>query len=152
MNLLLIISNILSFGENNVIDFTKFENLIGIFAQNFSGKSSIIDCITEILYNTNSKNANNKDLIRFGQKSGYIKILINLNGIDYEIIRKYTQHGVKIDFYEKETEKKLNADDNTSTMEKIKAMFPDYAAFSNIHCMLQREVDGIADLKDYKRM
>jgi hypothetical protein len=146
------ISNILSFGENNVIDFTKFENLIGIFAQNFSGKSSIIDCITEILYNTNSKNANNKDLIRFGQKSGFIKILINLNGIDYEISRKYTQHGVKIDFYEKETEKKLNADDNTSTMEKIKAMFPDYAAFSNIHCMLQREIDGIADLKDYKRM
>ena len=38
-------SNMFSYGEDNVIDFTKMENLVGIFAPNTSGKSSLLDAI-----------------------------------------------------------------------------------------------------------
>jgi hypothetical protein len=56
------ISNIFCFGEGNIIDFRNYENLIGLFSKNFSGKSSIIDCISEVLYDRNSKGLKNDEL------------------------------------------------------------------------------------------
>ena len=139
------ISNIFCFGEGNIIDFRNYENLIGLFSKNFSGKSSIIDCISEVLYDRNSKGLKNDELIRNGQKSGTIKILISLNGIDYEITKKYSSNGTKINLIEKETNKNLNDDDNGKTIDKIASMFPEHRYFTSIHCMLQNDNNGFVN-------
>lgn len=146
------ISNMFCYGEKNIIDFTKHENLIGLFSKNYTGKSSIIDCIMEVLYNNNSKGLANKELIRYGQKSGYIKLLITLNGIEYEITKKYKLSGSSIDLMEKKTNKILNGDNNSDTIEKIKKMFPTEQIFKGIHCILQGDNNGIVDVTPEKRL
>ena len=44
-----------NYGSGNKIDFNSLEGIVGIFGQNFSGKSSIIDSLLYTLYNSTSK-------------------------------------------------------------------------------------------------
>ena len=43
-----------SYGENNVVDFTKLNGIIGMFAPNASGKSSLLDALSFCLFDTSS--------------------------------------------------------------------------------------------------
>ena len=47
-------SNMFSYGESNVIDFTKLNGIIGMFAPNASGKSSLLDAISFCLFDIRS--------------------------------------------------------------------------------------------------
>ena len=47
--------NLFNYAEDNVIDFTKLNGVVGIFGKNFSGKSSIIDSLLYTVYNSSSK-------------------------------------------------------------------------------------------------
>ena len=47
--------NMFSYGENNVVDFTKLNGIIGMFAPNASGKSSLLDALFHsVLFDTSS--------------------------------------------------------------------------------------------------
>jgi hypothetical protein len=48
-------SNMFSYGENNKIDFTKVGGLMGLFAPNATGKSSLFDAISFCLYDKCSR-------------------------------------------------------------------------------------------------
>ena len=48
--------NVFNYGEDNSIDFSNLNGIVGIFGKNFSGKSSIIDSMLYTLYNSTSKN------------------------------------------------------------------------------------------------
>jgi len=48
--------NIFNYGEDNSVDFSNLNGIVGIFGKNFSGKSSIIDSMLYTLYNSTSKN------------------------------------------------------------------------------------------------
>ena len=47
--------NMFSYGENNVVDFTKLNGIVGIFAPNASGKSSLLDALSFCLFDTSSR-------------------------------------------------------------------------------------------------
>lgn len=47
--------NLFNYGEQNSIDFTKLEGIVGIFGKNYSGKSSIVDTLLYAMYNSTSK-------------------------------------------------------------------------------------------------
>lgn len=51
-------SNMFAYGENNIIDFTKlpFNDIVGLFAPNSHGKSTLIDIILFSLYENFSRN------------------------------------------------------------------------------------------------
>ena len=48
-------SNMFSYGEDNVIDFTKLNGIIGMLKPNASGKSSLLDAISFCLFDTSSR-------------------------------------------------------------------------------------------------
>ena len=48
--------NLFNYGEDNSVDFTKLNGIVGIFGKNYSGKSSIIDGMLYTMFNTTSKN------------------------------------------------------------------------------------------------
>ena len=48
-------SNMFSYGEDNVVDFTKLNGIIGMFAPNASGKSSLLDALSFCLFDTSSR-------------------------------------------------------------------------------------------------
>ncbi len=43
-----------SYGEDNVVDFTKLNGIIGLFAPNASGKSSLLDALCFCLFDTST--------------------------------------------------------------------------------------------------
>ena len=49
-------SNLFNYGEDNKIDFSNLNGVVGIFGKNFSGKSSIIDGLLYTMFNSTSKN------------------------------------------------------------------------------------------------
>ena len=48
--------NLFNYGEDNVLDFTNLNGIVGIFGKNYSGKSSVIDGMLYTMFNTTSKN------------------------------------------------------------------------------------------------
>jgi len=48
--------NLFNYGEDNRVDFSNLNGIVGIFGKNFSGKSSVIDSLLYTMFNTTSKN------------------------------------------------------------------------------------------------
>ena len=48
--------NLFNYGEDNKIDFSKTNGIVGIFGKNYSGKSSTIDGLLYTMFNSTSKN------------------------------------------------------------------------------------------------
>ena len=48
--------NLFNYGEDNSLDFTELNGIVGIFGKNYSGKSSVIDGLLYTMFNTTSKN------------------------------------------------------------------------------------------------
>ena len=48
--------NLFNYGEDNTLDFTNLNGIVGIFGKNYSGKSSVIDGMLYTMFNTTSKN------------------------------------------------------------------------------------------------
>lgn len=88
--------NLFNYGEDNNIDFSNLNGIIGIFGKNFSGKSSIIDSLLFTMFNTTSKNERkNLNVINFDKDyaRGEIEILTE-DGTIWNITRqadKYTK-------------------------------------------------------------
>lgn len=77
-------SNMFAYGENNIIDFTKlpFNEIVGLFAPNSHGKSSLIDIILLSLYDNFSRNTDS----RYRTIPSYI---VNNNATTFEMIIRF---------------------------------------------------------------
>lgn len=77
-------SNMFAYGENNIIDFTKlpFNEIVGLFAPNSHGKSSLIDVILLSLYDNFSRNTDS----RYRTIPSYI---VNNNATTFEMIIRF---------------------------------------------------------------
>tara|TARA_Y100000592_G_scaffold101181_1_gene186482 strand:- start:12232 stop:15372 length:3141 start_codon:yes stop_codon:yes gene_type:complete len=87
--------NLFNYAEDNVIDFTKLNGVVGIFGKNFSGKSSIIDSLLYTVYNSSSKSIRkNLNMINQNKQDCVGTVTITIDDKDYEISRtseKYTK-------------------------------------------------------------
>ena len=82
-------SNLFNYGENNVIDFTNLNGIVGIFGKNFSGKSSIIDSFLYALFNSTSKNVRkNLNIINQTKEVGSGRVEIEIANKKYYVERK----------------------------------------------------------------
>ena len=80
-------SNMFSYGENNVIDFTKTKGIIGIFAPNASGKSSLWDSLSFCIFDKSSRAFKAKNILNNRKKQFKCKFHFEIDGIDYYIER-----------------------------------------------------------------
>ena len=87
--------NILIYGKGNKIDFSNLSKIIGIFGKNFSGKSSLIDCLLFTIFGSISKNSRKiKNIINDRSKECWGKVEIERSGKTFVIERnaeKYTR-------------------------------------------------------------
>jgi DNA repair exonuclease SbcCD ATPase subunit len=80
-------SNMFSYGENNKIDFTKLGGLMGLFAPNATGKSSLFDAISFCLYDKSSRAYKAANILN-NRKSDFVCHLhFQIDGLDYHIER-----------------------------------------------------------------
>ena len=80
-------NNMFSYGKDNRIDFTKLNGLVGIFAANASGKSSILDIITFCLFDKTSRTSYAKNIINNRSSMFSCATRFELNDVRYEIQR-----------------------------------------------------------------
>jgi len=122
--------------QTNYIDFTQFQkhDRIGIMGRNYSGKSSIIDIMSFILYDNpirgSTKECINKDSTEF-----YVKIIFKYDGDFYTLIRhgdpKKSEFRM---FRNSENISKSTIAENYTFLQTIVGRHQD---FVNISCQLQ---------------
>ena len=94
-------SNMFSYGEDNKVRFDKAQGIIGIFAPNASGKSSLWDALSFCIYDKTSRTNSSKNILNNRKDKFYCKFHFEIDGISYFIERtaKYVRKGtaVKVD-------------------------------------------------------
>ena len=81
--------NLFNYGEDNVLDFTNLNGIVGIFGKNYSGKSSVIDGMLYTMFNTTSKNERkNYNIINQNKKNCIGTIDLQIGEKTYTIERK----------------------------------------------------------------
>lgn len=87
--------NLFNYGEGNKIRFDGLSGTVGVLGKNYSGKSSIIDALLYIMFNTTSKNERKSvNVINQNKQHGSGEVTISIGEDQYYIKRsssKYTK-------------------------------------------------------------
>ena len=156
-------SNMFSYGEDNVIDFTQLTDVYGLFAANASGKSSLMDALSFTIFDKSSRAFKAAFVINSQKMSFEGKFTFEINGIDYVITRKGTRdkkNNVKVDVSfvkldptkpEGEQEISLNAEARRSTNEIIRDYLGSYDDFILTTLSLQGNQGSFIDMGQTER-
>ena len=94
-------SNMFCYGENNYVDFTQLDGIVGMFAPNASGKSTLLDALSFCLFDITSRTTRAASVLNNKKKNFSCKVNFEVGGLDYYIERKATTRSrdghVKVD-------------------------------------------------------
>ena len=129
--------NMFSYGEDNVVDFTKLGGVVGLFAANASGKSSLLDALCFCLFDTSTRTYSAGSVLNNKKSSFKCKLLFEVNGQNYvvERIAKKARNGhvkVNVDFYtydDSDEVVSLNGDQRRTTNANIKQVVGTFEDF-----------------------
>ena len=129
--------NMFSYGESNVVDFTKLSGIIGMFAPNASGKSSLLDAVSFCLFDTSSRAFRAVNVLNNKKNDFYCKATLEVEGVEYFIERFGKRHKnghvkVNVDFYSFDDagEKiSFNGDQRRTTQLNIRKLIGTYEDF-----------------------
>lgn len=154
-------SNVLSYGKNNVIDFSQYQpnQVIGIFAPNHYGKSTIIDVILFCLFDKWSRGTN-ADILNKNSKNMSCSLKFKIGEIVYVIekkgtkAKKGTQVKISTNFYSITNGNKviLNGTKTTETAASIRAIVGDYDDFLTTCVCLQQAKNNFIDMTSQSQM
>ncbi len=89
--------NLFNYGEDNSVDFTNLNGIVGIFGKNYSGKSSIIDGMLYTMFNTTSKNERkNYNIINQNKKDCHGMVELQVGDKTYTIERRSEKYVKKL--------------------------------------------------------
>ena len=130
-------SNMFSYGEDNKIRFDKAQGIMGIFAPNASGKSSMWDALSFCIYDKTSRTTFAKNVLNNRKDKFYCKFNFEIDGVDYYIeriakyVRKRTSVKVDVNFWRDNggVIESLNGEqrkDTNKNIEKFLGKFEDF--------------------------
>ena len=151
-------SNMFSYGENNVIDFTNLTDVYGLFAANASGKSSLMDALCFTIFDKSARAFKASHVINTQKMSFSGKFTFEINNVQYVIERKGTRdkkNNVKVDVtfvkLENGEELPLNAEARRSTNEIIRDYLGSYDDFVLTALALQGNQGSFIDMGQTER-
>jgi len=152
-------SNMFSYGEDNEIDFSKMKGVIGVFAPNAQGKSSILDALSFCQFDKSSRAYKSINVMNIKKKNFTSVLNFDINGRDYFIERKATKNKkgdapVKVNFYYKGKNGRdysLNGDQRHSTNRNIREYLGTYEDFTLTALSTQRQTTSFIDMKQSDR-
>jgi DNA repair exonuclease SbcCD nuclease subunit len=130
-------SNMFSYGEGNMVRFDGARGMIGIFAPNASGKSSLFDALSFCIYDKTSRTNVSKNILNNQKDYFYCKFNFEIDGVDYFIerkakyVRKRTAVKVDVNFWKEDggVLESLNGEqrrDTNANIEKYLGKFDDF--------------------------
>jgi DNA repair exonuclease SbcCD ATPase subunit len=141
--------NMFSYGEDNVIDFSKMNGVMGLFANNASGKSSILSALSFCLFDKCDRAFKASHILNSQKMTFKCKFNFEINGVDYFIERKANSDKkgtVKVDvkFWKlvDGNEVELNGEARRSTNDIIRDYIGDYDDFILTVLSIQNGKDG----------
>ncbi len=146
--------NMFSYGEKNKVDFSKLSDVIGLFAANASGKSSLLDAITYTIFDKCSKTSKSKEVLN-NKKSGFKGIFkFMLNNKLYTIEREgiTLKHGhvkVNVNFYNED--QNLNGEERSDTNKSIRRYLGTYDDFILTAFSLQADNNNFIEKSQRER-
>jgi DNA repair exonuclease SbcCD ATPase subunit len=134
-------SNMFSYGEGNKVRFEDARGVIGIFAPNASGKSSLFDALSFCIFDKTSRTSSSKNILNNQKDNFYCKFNFEIDGVDYFIERsaKWTRKGtnlsVNVNFWKEDAGviTSLNGEqrrDTNKNIEKYLGKFEDFVLTS----------------------
>ena len=134
-------SNMFSYGEGNKVRFEDARGVIGIFAPNASGKSSLFDALSFCIFDKTSRTSSSKNILNNQKDNFYCKFNFEIDGVDYFIERsaKWTRKGtnlsVNVNFWKEDggVTTSLNGEqrrDTNKNIEKYLGKFEDFVLTS----------------------
>ena len=131
-------SNLFSYGEDNVVDFTKLNGVVGLFAPNAAGKSGLLDALCFNLFDMSSRAYKADKIINNSKSNLHCRVNFEIDGTDYFIEKtgkKNLRTGhvkVDIEFWmidETGDKISLNGDQRRTTQNNIKRVIGSYEDF-----------------------
>lgn len=158
-------SNMFCFGENNYINFETLQGVYGLYSQNKTGKSSILDIILFLLFDKSSRASKGIDFLNIDKNEFSCKIRFELNGLDYFIEKTATRTPtrkkvtdkcpVKTNFwsYDPITDdtQNLNGDQRRSTNQSIQDLIGVYDNIALTAISLQNNNSGLIEKSQAER-
>lgn len=154
--------NLFCYSNNNIIDFTNLNGIVGIIAQNHIGKSSILDIILYTLYDKFSRKGTVKDILNNRKQEFYIKLSVKFHQWIYHIEKRgvrskknreivtvkvgFTRVNVKTNELEN-----LEQDSAVETKKLISDTFGDYEDMINTSFSIQNDNCCFIDAENTKR-
>jgi len=130
-------SNMFSYGENNRVNFTKLNGIVGMFAPNAAGKSSLLDALSFCLFDTCTRAFKADNVLNNKKKDFFCKVNFEIDGQNHfvERVAKKQRNGhvkVDVDFYSYDDagEKvSMNGDQRRTTNANIRKVIGTYEDF-----------------------
>lgn len=130
-------SNMFSYGVNNVIDFSNFSSVKGIFAPNATGKSTLLDSLLFCLFDKTSRTYKSSEVLNKNSEWFECKLTVQMGDDLYEIYRRgelnKKRGTVKVDVnFNKITDgvvESLNGEQRNDTNRIIRSYFGTYDDF-----------------------
>ena len=134
-------SNMFSYGEGNKVRFENAQGVIGIFAPNASGKSSLFDALSFCIFDKTSRSSSSKNILNNQKDNFYCKFNFEIDGVDYFIersarwTRKGTNLSVNVNFWKEDAgvTTSLNGEqrrDTNKNIERYLGKFEDFVLTS----------------------
>jgi DNA repair exonuclease SbcCD ATPase subunit/DNA repair exonuclease SbcCD nuclease subunit len=156
-------SNLFSYGENNFIDFTQLSGIVGVFAPNKQGKSSLVDIIEYIFYDKCSRATKIADILNKNKNEFHCKVNFEINGKNLFIKRhgkrKSTKRGeekieANVEFWEELPSGEiinLTGDQRRSSNNIIREYIGNIDHFELITASLQHRNTNFIDKVQFER-
>jgi DNA repair exonuclease SbcCD ATPase subunit len=152
-------SNMFSYGENNLIDFSSLRGIQGLFGPNASGKSSLLDALCFCLFDTTSRAYKADQIINTKKDWFSCKFNFEIAGTDYFIEKRGTKTSsgkvkVNIDFWcegDNGDRKNLNGEQRRDTNSIIKSYIGSYEDFTLMCLSMQNNNTNFVDKSQTER-
>jgi hypothetical protein len=146
--------NMFSYGEGNEIDFSKMNDVCGLFAANTSGKSSLLDAITYTIFDKCSKTSKANEVLNNKKTSFRGVFKFKMNDVLYTIERvgtKKKDKHVKVDVNFYTDEENLNGEERSDTNKSIRRYLGTYNDFILTAFSLQADNNNFIEKSQRER-